>query len=362
MTPPDLGPPAEPAPVEITLCAVGDVLPHRKVKATAVAHGWDWVFAEAAPMLRSADLAFANLESPVAPGVNEPVHDEVFDAPTEMLTGLAAAGIDVVSMANNHAFDQRPEGIVETWNRVREAGMHSVGAGPDEVAARSPWIAEVDGVRIAFLAFADLSNIDGNTTRDAPTVFFAGARHCDGRCDGIDRDAVHYALDEDRILGAVRTAEAMADVVVVSFHWGDEFRELPLPEYPALAHRLVDEGVDVILGHHPHVLQPVERIERPDGTHAVVAYSLGNFVSNMQNARTRDGVVLQLVIRRTPDGRVDVGPPTTTALWTENTVDAVRVRTLASVRAEAEAKHDTAALELAERRQEAIDKAIEVRP
>ncbi|MCA9492379.1 MAG: CapA family protein [Myxococcales bacterium] len=358
----DLGPPPDPAPIEITLSAVGDVLPHRKVKATAAEKGWDWIFAEAAPLLGTTDLAFANLESPVAPDVKERVHDEVFDAPAEMLAGLATAGVDVVSMANNHAFDQRPEGIVETWTRVRDAGLHPVGAGPNEVEARSPYVAEVNGVRVAFLALADLSNIDGNTGPEAPNVFFAGDKHCDGLCEGIDRDAVHYSLDEDRILGAVRTAEAMADVIVVSFHWGNEYRDAPLPEYPALAHRLVEAGVDVILGHHPHVLQPIERVERSDGTHAVIAYSLGNFVSNMQNARTRDSIVLRLVVTRTADGLVDVGDPEVTRLWTENTDGGIRVRTHASLRAQAEAEGDESRLLLVERRKEAIDRVITARP
>ncbi len=346
---------AEVAPVEITLAAIGDVLPHRKVKATAASRGWAWVFGDAAPLLASTDLAFANLESPVAPDQQVPVRDEVFDAPADLLDGLVAAGVDVVSMANNHAYDQGAAGVVETWTRAAAAGLRTVGAGPDLVTARSPWIAEVSGVKVAFLALADLSNLDPIPGPAGPSVFFAGERHCSGVCAGVDRDALHYALDLDRILGAVATADALADVVVVSFHWGDEYRDRPLPEYPQLARRLVDAGVDVVIGHHPHVLQPIERIARPDGTHAVVAYSLGNFVSNMQNARTRDGVVLRLVVTREADGRVDVGAPEVTRLWTENTDDGIRVRTHASLLAEAETRGDPALRELVERRREVVD-------
>ena len=212
--------------------------------------------------------------------------------------GLAEVGFDVLSMANNHSWDQGVDGMLETHRRVREAGMRPVGAGPTCEAARAPVVVEVKGVKVAFVAIADLNNLDEHDGEDDPCVFVAGPV-CEGDC-GPDRDAIHYSLDTERILSAVRAAEAAADVTVVSFHWGIEYTTTPLPEYPELARQLVEAGADVVLGHHPHVLQPVERI---DG--AVVAYSLGNFVSGMgasydpakhpsRKGRTRDTVVLQL--------------------------------------------------------------------
>jgi poly-gamma-glutamate capsule biosynthesis protein CapA/YwtB (metallophosphatase superfamily) len=287
-------------PVIVALAAVGDVLPHGKVKRMAATRGWADVFGDTGRVLAAADVAFANLESPVAPDVPIALHDEVFDAPATLPPALAALGIDVVSMANNHAFDQGPAGIVETWTRVHDAGLGSVGAGPTHEAATAPWVTEVRGVKIGFLALCDLSNIDGNTTPDAPTLFVAGPP-CPTAC-GADRDAVHYDIDFARIQRAIDAVRPTVDFLVLSTHWGIEYKTTPLAEYPPLARRLVDAGVDVILGHHPHVLQPVESVETESGRRGVVAYSLGNFVSNMAERwspttptglpATRDGGIL----------------------------------------------------------------------
>jgi poly-gamma-glutamate capsule biosynthesis protein CapA/YwtB (metallophosphatase superfamily) len=331
-------------PVTVTLAAVGDVLPHRRVKSTAQAHGWSTVFGEAAPLLQAADIAFANLEGPIAPDHDQGVHDEVFNAPATLAPALSEAGIDLVSMANNHAFDQGPQGLVETWTRVREAGVATVGAGPTCADATEARILTVRGLRVAFLAAADLSNIDGNTAADQPCLFVAGPR-CTQDC-GPDRDAVHYSLDTERLLAAVRAARQGADFVVMSFHWGVEYQTEPLPEYPALAAALTDAGVDVLLGHHPHVLQPVEVRTTARGQEAVIAYSLGNFVSNMRQSfdpardapsqgHVRDSVLLQVPLVRHADGRLEVGAPVAVPLWTQNGslqgTDRITVRTLASM-------------------------------
>lgn len=324
----------------VTIAAVGDVLPHRRVKQSALDHGWAYVLGDAAPLLREADLAFANLESPVAPDHRKGIHGEVFDAPPAMLDGLREAGVDVLSMANNHVYDQGGDGLVETWTRVRGAGMAAIGAGPDCATARAPHVAEVRGVRIAFLAFADLVNVDGNTTDGAACLAVSGPPCAAGECG---RDAVHLSLDIDRLAGEVRAAKALADLVVVSFHWGVEYRTTPLPEYPALAKTLVDAGADVILGHHPHVLQPLERLESADGRPALVAYSLGNLVSNMaeswtpdqpaSRARTRDSVVLRIsVVKDATGARVEAAEAV--PHWTDNQPTGIRVRSLAAMRAD----------------------------
>lgn len=315
---------AAPEPVTVRLAAVGDVLPHRLVKATAAARGWDFVFEEVAPSLRAADLAFANLESPIAPIAHRGIHGEVFNAPADLADGLAAAGIDVVSFANNHSFDQGPAGILETLGHLERVGIDAVGAGPTCEAAARPVIREVRGVRIAWLAAADLLNLDERDGPDAPCVFVAG-EPCVGDC-GPDRDALHYRADAEVLLAAVRGIEA--DFVILSMHWGDEYRTEPLPEYPALAERLIEGGVDVILGHHPHVLQPVRRI-RTATREGVVAFSLGNFVSNMgasyvpgqspdRRGNTRDGAILHLELTRGEDGATRVGEVAVEAVWTDN--------------------------------------------
>ena len=316
------------------LVAAGDVLPHRRVKEAGARHGWSTVFADIAPLIRGADLAMANLESPVAPDAHQGIHGEVFNAPQGLLGGLVQAGFDVVSLANNHAFDQGPDGLVETWRRARATGLGTIGAGPSCAAAAEPHLAEVDGVKIAFIATVDLVNIDGNTTDDAPCLFVAGDV-CTGDC-GPDRDAVHFRPELARLTSAITAAREGADLVIVSAHWGDEYRTEPLPEYPPLAAALVNAGADAIIGHHPHVLQPVQRLVASDGREAVVAFSLGNLVSDMaqrydvahsppRRGNTRDGALLAIqwtVSGDAPPRLTEVGVIPT---WTDNQPDRITV-------------------------------------
>ncbi len=325
--PPPSPPEPEPVVERVSLAAVGDVLPHRAVKATGRELGWPIVFADVAPLVSAADIAFANLESPVAPDAHTGTRGEVFNAPAEMLPALGDAGFDVLSMANNHVYDQGVEGMIETRRRVSEAGMATVGTGETCAAARAAHVVEVRGVRVAFLAVADLSNIDKNSTPDAACAFFAGPV-CTTDC-GVDRDAIYYSPDIDAIIAAVSKARESADFVVLSFHWGNEYRTTPLPEYPPLAQRLIDEGVDVLLGHHAHVLQPVVQHTAPDGRQGVIAYGLGNFVSNMaanydfskhseRKGNTRDAILLNLSFVKGPGDARTIEGITATPLWTDN--------------------------------------------
>ena len=186
-----------------------------------------------------------------------------------------------------------------------------MGAGLTRAEAETPRIVPVRGLRVAFLAFTALFNVDLNRRPGELWV---------------------CPLDPDRAVAAVRRARTLADAVVVSLHWGVEYRHEPTPRQRDLAGRLAEAGADLILGHHPHVLQPVEVIER-NGRRTLVAYSLGNFVSNQdrvyqpdlgvpEEGDSRDGVALQcrLVRERLPDGteRVTVADPRCEPLWTEN--------------------------------------------
>ncbi|MFT4974220.1 MAG: poly-gamma-glutamate capsule biosynthesis protein CapA/YwtB (metallophosphatase superfamily) [Myxococcota bacterium] len=340
------------------MVAVGDLLIHRRVKNTAKARasehgndGFDWVFAEMKPLLSGADLAFANLETPVAPDHHRGIRGEIFNAPAGVIGAIADAGIDVVSFANNHTFDQGPAGIVETLERLEAAGVAVAGSGRSCAEASSPVRLEVNGVRVALLAVTDLMNIDERAGEDAPCTFVAGPI-CSSDC-GPDRDAIHYAIDRERLAEAITAARVGADAVVVSFHWGDEYRTVPLPLYTETAPILIELGADVVLGHHPHVLQPLARHTAEDGREGLIVYSLGNFVSDMgasyspassslRRGNTRDGLLVgfSLVKTRHPDGRATVAVESVEAvpLWTENNkltrgsgeADAIRVVPLAA--------------------------------
>jgi poly-gamma-glutamate synthesis protein (capsule biosynthesis protein) len=306
-----------------TIAAVGDVLMHEAVKRSAEIHGkgapdggYSWLVAPVADLLAGADVTFANLETPIAPDASTGTRAYVFNAPPEAAAALRRAGVDAVSVANNHAFDQGRTGFEETLRRVAEAGLQVVGGGPAGRAA-GPLRVDAGGLSLAFLGYAHFFNQDGNACPPA------GARPC----------LQAGQLDRARILEDVRAAAAEADAVVVSLHWGVEYAPQPRAEDVELAHAIVEAGALVVLGHHPHVLQPIELHRRPDGRVGVIAYSLGNFVSNQSRtyvhgamperiAATRDGALLRVGLARRDYGRgvvrVEVDGADYLPLWTEN--------------------------------------------
>jgi len=356
-------PAREPAPrtlARVTFGATGDVMIQEAIKKAAATHGagwpdegYAWLLAPIADLLAAPDVTFANLETPVAPTANQGTREFMFNAPVAAATALARAGVDVVSVTNNHAFDQGRAGFEETLERVAGAGLKPAGAGPRGRSA-GPLLLEVNGLKIALLAYAYGFNQDGN---DCPTR---------------QPDCVQASLlDRARAPEDVRAAAAQADAVIVSLHWGVEYEGQPRADDADLARRLVEAGALAVLGHHPHVLQPVELVPRADGTTALVAYSLGNFVSNQSRryvfgvtpdevGAPRDGALLRFALEKRDFGRGVVRTVLAGAdyvpLWTENDTaeldpkreparrPAIRVvavdRALAAVRAELAALGD----------------------
>ena len=229
-------------------------------------------FVNVRPDLESADVAIVNLEMAITER-GEPYEKEyVFRAPGSAALTLAGAGIDVVSLANNHVFDFGREGLVDTISVLDEVGILRPGAGSNNAEAYAPRILTLDnGVRVAFVS----------ATAVVPGGFAAGA----------DRPGVADAKwATPRVLAAVRAASAGNDVVVVSLHWGVEREPCPTEEQRTLAQQIVEAGADLILGHHPHVLQPIETFDR-----TVIAYSLGNFAWHPRYGITGDTGVLEVL-------------------------------------------------------------------
>jgi poly-gamma-glutamate synthesis protein (capsule biosynthesis protein) len=234
-----------------------------------------------------------------------------FNAPQSLPAALRASGFTVLSTANNHAFDQGPMGVRETLERLRAEHLLAIGSGEDRPRAESLQILERQGVRVAFLGFTDLFNIDLNRRATEPWV---------------------RPLDLEPSIQAVREARRQADLVVVSVHWGNEYQHTPTKRQRDIALALVTAGCDVILGHHPHVLQPTEVLE-VEGRKALVAFSLGNFISNQDRmyradqfpvagGDNRDGAALKVRFERRhgTDGkdRMLLAEAAVEPLWTEN--------------------------------------------
>jgi poly-gamma-glutamate synthesis protein (capsule biosynthesis protein) len=299
--------------VSVSIAAVGDILMHQDVQRSAdeTAGGLRALWTDVEPLLRRADLAFANLETPVAPSSGQPGRPFRFNAPAQLPAALRESGFKVLSTANNHAYDQGAAGVTETLDRLKAEQLVAVGSGASRREAEQVRIIQVKGLRVAFLGFTDLFNINLNRRGNEPWV---------------------CPLDPEAAVRAVRAARTQADAVVVSIHWGVEYEHEPLRRQREVAERLSEAGADLILGTHPHVLQPVEMLAR-GGHRTLVAYSLGNFISNqdrmylpdidqVDGGDSRDGVVLQcrLVKSRQPDGseRVQVVDPVCEPLWNLN--------------------------------------------
>ncbi len=302
------------APRRIWIGASGDVLFHTNVLAAAEAHGFDHVFEGLRGILGPDEIAFANLETPLSTD-REPMRGDPprLGAPPTAAHALAQAGIDVVSVANNHVWDQRDLGLQDTIEALHSAGIASVGAAATDDLAPGPIVIERHGVRVAFVAFTD--HIQGHP--------------------GTRRPVVRVSMwDARKARRALEAARADADVVVASIHWGLAYRHDDRSQQRDEAATLIRYGADVVLGHGPHVLQRVERVDSPRGQ-ALIAYSLGNLVSNqgylyrrdrrergvelpLREPGTRDGVWLRVAVDLDGRGGVRIGSVEAVPLWTEN--------------------------------------------
>jgi len=253
----------------VELIAVGDVMLGRGVAAVPDP------LAAVAPWLASADLALGNLECVISQAGAARPGPYRLRAPLAAAATLRSAGFDLLSLANNHALDYDPEGLAETAARLQEAGMTPVGAGADAAAAAQPVILEVNGVRLAFLAFNAVC--DPEDRPDEAGWTRAG-------WDLSSAPAAIAAARAPRPDGRGREADA----VIVSIHWGYEYdlRSDPAQRDAALA--MLDAGAALVIGHHPHVVQGTAA-----GRDTFVAYSLGNLVFDQQQDETRYGLALR---------------------------------------------------------------------
>ncbi|MCC6731417.1 MAG: CapA family protein [Chthonomonadales bacterium] len=265
-----------PAPTA-TLCAVGDVLLARGVGRRIERYGTDWPFERVAPWLRATDLAFANMECALTTRGAAVPKPFVFRGDPGSARGLRDAGIDVVSLANNHTLDYGRTGLADTMDALRVAGVGWVGAGATLRAARRPLVRRVGALRVGFVAMSDF----------VPEGVFPRQ----------DRESVARA-SERAVREAVVAARRAADVAVVSLHWGVEFRGRPSARQVALARAAAAGGADLVLGHHPHVLQPLEWLPGRGGRRTLAAYSLGNFVFDPRGAAASRTVILRCRLGR----------------------------------------------------------------
>jgi hypothetical protein len=207
----------------------------------------------ASPWFAQADITMVNLENAITDRGFKVPKQFNFRMPPKYLQVLQNGGVDIVNLANNHVWDYGQVGVEDTIGYLDEAGIRHIGAGVTEKEAKKPAILEVKGKRIGFLGYFFM---EGNVRED------------------------------------VSALKQNADVVIVNFHWGTERSNYPESYQVDLAHRAIDAGADLVIGHHPHVLQGIERYKG-----GFIVYSLGNFIFGGNSCRQHDTFVFQLIIR-----------------------------------------------------------------
>jgi poly-gamma-glutamate capsule biosynthesis protein CapA/YwtB (metallophosphatase superfamily) len=256
---------------DVSLFAVGDVMLARRVGQQIIENGVAFPFLHVEGFMRAGDIRFGNLESSLARcGSPRPVPlgDPLFRGLPEAAQSLKQAGFDVISLANNHVFDYGEPAFRETLATLRGMGIRTVGAGLNIEEALEPVILRVCGNRVAFQAFCNAQAATATSPGTAP-------------------------LEMDVAGQAIRDARRKADWVVVAFHQGLEYSDYPSSGIIAAAHQMIDAGADVVLGHHAHVLQGIERYAG-----GLVAYSLGNFVFDHHDADLKQKALARSAMAR----------------------------------------------------------------
>ena len=264
-------PSATKSPVEFTLAAGGDVMLSRHV-GTKIREAGDpsMPFRKIANLFSQADIAFINLEAPFydqGPPVTEGM---TFKAEPETMAGLTLAGIDIVSLANNHTRNKGEAGLLYTMDYLRENNIAYSGAGNNFAETHTATITEIDSLKIAWLAytFSDgVSNSSRVETEDPDVAF----------------------LDTEQMKKDVAAARDAADLTIVSMHAGYEYQANPNQQQKEFARAAIDSGAELVLGHHSHVVQTTENYG--DG---FIIYGLGNLVfDQMWSEETREGVIAE---------------------------------------------------------------------
>ncbi len=318
-----------PRPRRVTITATGDIVLHPAVVRVAQAHRGEgrlaFVLAAVAPLISSRVIAFANLETPLTDRFRPPDRGRtgILGAPGEFARDLARIGFDVLQVANNHAYDQTGDGLYETLEALRAAGIEAAGAGPTDDIAYAAHVIERDGIRVAFLGFTMRTN-------DGP-----GRNHHDER--------VARAEDAARALAAITAAREGNDLVAVGIHWSRDRVPNVDDGDRALARRMVDAGADLVLGTGTGLLQRVDRMDSPRG-HALVAFSLGTLVSAHGNGyrvgmtraaiaanpilndpAVRDGVLLHATFDLSTPDTIRISSAIANAVWTTHADEEFRV-------------------------------------
>ncbi len=250
----------------ISIAAVGDIMLANYTSQYMQTHGLNYPFDSTRSILAGADIAFGNLEAPFTHTGTKFEKTFNFKVPPEFAPSLIHAGFDVVTLANNHILDYGVEGLKNTLQVLDSIGLAYCGAGLSLEQAQRPAILERKGYRVAFLGYS----------LTFPEEFWA--------------TRTSAGTNYPRNLPAnIAHADSLSDLIVVTFHWGAEGSNYPKDYQKHFAHLAIDCGADLVIGHHPHVLQGLEIYKN-----RLIAYSLGNFSFSSYSRRSTESMILKV--------------------------------------------------------------------
>ncbi|WNF20951.1 CapA family protein [Mesobacillus jeotgali] len=270
----------------VKIGAIGDILIHDTVYEDAFMNpGYDFkpMLSHVREYLLQPDLLLANQETLLGGEEIGLSSYPMFNSPVEVGEALIDTGVDIVSNANNHSLDRSEKGVLASIKNMEAAGLPYVGSFKDEADKQDLRILNNNGIKVSYLSYTYGTN---------------------GIPVPIGKDHLVNLIDREAMKAEIHRARTESDIVVMSIHWGNEYQRFPTVDQKELAQFLVNEGVDIIFGHHPHVLQPMEWLTAADGRQAFVVYSLGNFLSGqMWDYKDIGGLAtIEITKTITPDG------------------------------------------------------------
>ena len=291
---PEPTPTPEPEELRVSFLACGDNIIYKgtvsDAKSLATDGGYDFkpIYKNVSSMISGADISFINQETLMCGDGYELTYYPTFNSPQKVGEDLVELGFDVVNISNNHMLDKGKDGLLRTIDFWETQDTLMIGGYRGRVDFDKLRIIEKHGIKIAFLSFTEMTN--GMKVKESGELF------------------IPYMNDED-IKTQIAKAEEIADFTVVSLHWGNEGAFVANKEQKRIAQLIADCGGDVILGHHPHVIQPVEWLCGVNGNRTLCAYSLGNFAAEQAYDYNMVGGILELDFVKAPNGVVTVENP-----------------------------------------------------
>lgn len=269
----------------VSLVAAGDNLIHNNIYNQAYQRtggkGYNFMpaYEHIASLIRGNDFALLNQETILAGSIYPLSNYPLFNSPTEVGDTAVSLGFNVITHANNHVLDKGENGLraaLTYWST--KSGISVIGAFQNQEDMDRIRVVEKNNVKIAFIGITDMTN------------GLSLSKNSDYR--------ILYSKDLDRIESQIKKAKTLSDFIVVTIHWGDEYSLKQNARQTEMAQKMADWGADLIIGHHPHVLQPIDTIQSEDGRIVPVYYSLGNFISMMVNTSTMLGGIADVQITK----------------------------------------------------------------